>query len=52
MSEVARRITVMLDEDLEKKLRKLQAQLIKDSVSSVSFSAALNIAIEKGLEKC
>ena len=35
---MAKRVTVMLDDDLDKKIRMLQANEISQSVSSISFS--------------
>ena len=46
---MAERITIMLDSDIAKKLRALQAKKIKESSSSVSFSRILNETLEKGL---
>jgi len=39
----------MLDEDLAKKLRLLQAKRLKGSSKSISFSNVLNEVIRKGL---
>ncbi len=39
---MGKRITIVLDDDLVKKLREKQAKLIKKSVKSVSFSSVLN----------
>jgi len=39
----------MLDEDLAKKLRLLQAKRLKGSNKSISFSKVLNEVIRKGL---
>jgi len=47
---MAKRLTIMLDDDLAKKLREKQAKLIKESKSSVSFSRVLNEAVRKGLK--
>ena len=47
---MARRVTIVLDDDLAKKLREKQAKLIKESISSVSFSRVLNQAVRKGLK--
>jgi len=44
------RITIMLDAELEKKIRLRQAKLIKDSVKSVSFSYAMGEIIRAGLK--
>ena len=47
---MVKRITIMLDDDLAKKLRERQAKLIKDSIKSVSFSRVLNDVLRKGLK--
>jgi hypothetical protein len=41
----------MLDDDLLKKLHKVQAKQIKESTKSVSFSAVLNETLHKSLKK-
>ncbi|GFN40731.1 MAG: conserved hypothetical protein [Marine Group I thaumarchaeote] len=46
-----RRITIMLDDDLQKKLREKQAQLIKQSKKSVSFSKVVNLILSEGIKK-
>ncbi|MCE2507631.1 MAG: hypothetical protein J4F36_14420 [Nitrosopumilaceae archaeon] len=43
------RITIMLDDDLEKKLRALQAKEIQKTNQSVSFSKTINKIIRKNL---
>ena len=48
---MGRRITIMVDDDNFKKLRLIQAKLIKQSVSSVSFSKVLNDTITECLKK-
>jgi len=40
----------MLDDDLVKKLREIQARQIKNSTKSVSFSAVLNDTIRKRIK--
>ena len=47
---MAKRITVMLDDDNIKKLRALQAKKIKESTKSVSFSRVLNDVLRKGIK--
>ena len=47
---MAKRLTIMLDDDLAEKLREKQAKLIKESKSSVRFSRVLNEAVRKGLK--
>ena len=44
------RITIMLDDKLERRLRDYQAKTIKDSGANFSFSACLNEILEKGLK--
>jgi hypothetical protein len=46
-----KRITIMLDDDLLKKLHELQAKKIKESSGSVSLSRVLNDQLEIGLKK-
>jgi hypothetical protein len=40
----------MLDDELAKKLRIMQAKLIKESTKSVSFSKVLNETVKQGLK--
>ena len=47
---MAKRITIMLDDDLLKKLHEVQAKQIKESAKSVSFSAVLNETVRKSLK--
>ena len=47
---MAQRITIMLDDELVKKLRIMQAKLIKESTKSVSFSKVLNEMVKQGLK--
>ena len=44
------RITIMLDSELEQKIRLRQAKLIKDSLKAVSFSSALEKVVKAGLK--
>ncbi|MDH3618766.1 MAG: hypothetical protein OEM89_08585 [Nitrosopumilus sp.] len=48
---MGKRITVVLDDDLVKKLHDIQAKLIKETTQSVSFSSVLNETIRKNLKK-
>ncbi len=48
---MGKRITIMLDDDLLKKLHEIQAKQIKDSTKSVSFSRVLNEVVRKSLKK-
>ncbi len=40
----------MLNSDIAKKLRNMQAKKVKESASSVSFSRIVNEVLQKGLE--
>ena len=44
---MAKRITIMLDEELDKKIRNLQAKMIQNENKSVSFSKVINEVIKK-----
>lgn len=48
---MSKRITIVLDDELVKKLRIIQAKKMKDSNQLVSFSKVVNLTLEKGL-KC
>lgn len=47
---MAKRVTIMLDEDLVKKLHEIQAKKIKETSESVSFSGILNETLRKNLK--
>jgi len=47
---MGKRVTVMIDDDLIKKLREKQSKLIKASTDSISFSRVLNETIRKSLK--
>lgn len=44
---MGKRITIVLDDDIQKKLREKQAKKIKETSSSVSFSNVLNETLRK-----
>jgi len=46
---MARRVTIMIDDDLDKKLRSIQSKTIQSTSSSFSYSKALNETIRKKL---
>jgi len=48
---MVKRVTIMLDDDLDKKLRLIQAKEIQSTTSSVSFSAVLNNTLRTSLKK-
>jgi len=45
------RITIMLDDDLVKSLRRKQAKLLMHSKKSISFSVVLNQTLRESLKK-
>ncbi len=47
---MARRITVVLDDQLAKKLRNIQSMKIRKSKKSVSFSGVINDELRKSLK--
>ena len=47
---MSKRITIVLDDDLYKKLRLRQAKMIAASTKSVSFSRVINQQLRKGLK--
>ncbi len=46
---MGKRVTVVLDDNIVKKLREKQAKLIKESTKSVSFSSVINQIIRKNI---
>ena len=48
---MAKRITVMIDDDLDRKLRLKQAKEIQKQSKSVSYSKVLNDTLRSGLGK-
>ena len=47
---MCKRVTIMLDDDLDKKLRLRQAKIIQQEQASCSFSRVLNETIRKCLK--
>jgi hypothetical protein len=47
---MAKRITIMLDDDVDKKLRKIQADQIRSSSKNVSFSHVINETLRKEIK--
>ena len=47
---MSKRITILLDDELDVKLRTRQAKLINKTKNSVSFSQVLNEVIRTGLK--
>jgi len=50
-NSMASRKTIMLDEDLEKKIRAIQSKMLKEKNQSISFSYVINQVLEEGLKK-
>jgi len=48
---MSKRVTIMLDNDLDKKMRLMQAKMIQSTTSSVSFSNVLNTVLRDSLKK-
>ena len=48
---MVRRTTVMIDDDLVKKLRIMQAKMIQNENKSVSFSHVMNLVLRNVLKK-
>ncbi len=47
---MAKRITIMIDDDLDKKLRLIQAKAIQSTTNSVSYSKIINETLRKKLK--
>lgn len=47
---MTKRVTIMIDDDLDKKLRQKQAKMISQEQSSYSFSRVLNETLRKSLK--
>ncbi len=47
---MSKRVTIMIDEDLDRKLRLRQAKMIQQEQSSYSYSRALNETLRKSLK--
>ncbi len=47
---MSKRVTIMIDDDLDKKLRNRQAKLIQQEQSSYSYSKVLNEILHKSLK--
>jgi len=47
---MSNRITIVLDDDLIKKLREKQAKQIKETTKSVSFSSVINQILRKQIK--
>ena len=47
---MAKRVTIVMDEDIIKKLHERQAKQIKESAKSISFSRVVNETIRKHIK--
>ncbi|WP_016939615.1 MULTISPECIES: hypothetical protein [Nitrosopumilus] len=45
-----KRVTIMIDDELDKKLRQRQSKMIRESNSSVSYSRVINELLDKYLK--
>ena len=45
------RITLVLDDNLEKRMRLIQAEIIKKTKKNCSFSNVANLVLEKGMKE-
>ena len=48
---MSKRITIMIDDDIDKKLRLRQAKQIQQEQKSISYSKVLNDTLRSGLGK-
>ena len=48
---MAKRITIMIDDDLDKKIRLIQAKIIYSTARSMSYSRVINDILRKNLKK-
>jgi hypothetical protein len=48
---MSKRITIMIDDDLDKKIRMIQAKMIQTTVSSVSYSRVINDTLKKSISR-
>jgi len=48
--QMSKRVTIMIDEDLDKKLRLRQAKIIQQEQASCSYSKVLNETLRKVLK--
>lgn len=48
---MAKRVTIMVDDELDKKLRQMQAKLIQKENKSISYSYVINLMLKDSLKK-
>lgn len=47
---LVKRITIVIDDDIDKKLRQYQSKMIQQNVESYSYSRTINDILRKGLK--
>jgi len=47
---MSKRVTIMIEDDLDKKIRQIQAKMIQKMQGSYSYSKALNDSLRKSLK--
>jgi len=47
---MTRRVTIMIDDDLDKKIRQTQAKMILKENKSISYSLVVNLLLKKSLK--
>ena len=48
---MTKRVTIMVDDNLDKELRIIQAKMIQKENKSISYSHVVNLSLKKGLKK-
>ncbi len=48
---MSKRVTIMIEDELDKKLRIIQAKAIQNTKSSVSYSSVINQVVKNNLKK-
>jgi len=48
---MSKRITIMMEDDVDRKLRLIQAKEIQSTTSSVSYSSVINKILKNNLKK-
>ena len=48
---MAKRVTIMIDDDLDKKLRQIQARMIQKENKSISYSHVINTMLKNQSKK-
>jgi len=47
MMDMARRVTILIDEDLDRKIRLMQAKMIQKENKSISYSHVVSLLLKK-----